>query len=144
VLRLDVPGRLTLSLGAALTAGTLGILAAQGMGLTETLPTAEIATPAPQTWDEPVAHPSFGRTEEATPSSPVTDPPPAVFFPGSDPVPTVAPAPAPTPAADTAAAPTVKQGDPCPTEGANGLTAKGRPVTCSSGPGGGPTRWRRA
>ena len=140
-----VTTRLSLSLAAALAAGILGVLAAHGMGLTDMLPAAAIATPAPQLSDEPVAHPSFGRTVDLTPSAPSTEPPPAVVVaPAPDAVPTAAPAPTPAPAASTAAVPTVSQGDPCPTEGASGVTAKGRPVTCSSGPGGGPTRWRRA
>ena len=136
--------RLSLSLGAGLAAATLGVLAAQGLGLTDTAPTAAEAAiePPAEISEEPAAHPSFGRTATMPPSSPVAPPPPDVA-PEPEPEPVVQPAPPPVPAAHTQAIPTVRQGDPCPTSGERGVTAKGRAMVCS-GPGDGRTRWRRA
>jgi hypothetical protein len=134
--------RLSLGLGAALFAATLGVLAAQGLGLTDTEPTAAAAAVGPpaQISEEPAAHPSFGRTPTLAPSSTVAPPPVA---PEPEPEPAVQPASPAVPAAHTQAIPTVQQGDPCPTAGARGVTAKGRAMVCS-GPGDGRTRWRRA
>ena len=136
--------RLSLGLGAAVAAGTLGVLAAQGLGLTDMETAASAQTPPTEISEEPAAHPSFGPTATVPPSSPVVPPPPvADVAPAPEPAPTTPPAPPPVPAAHTQAIPTVRQGDPCPTAGARGVTPKGRALVCS-GPGDGRTRWRRA
>ena len=136
--------RLSLGLGAAVAAGTLGVLAAQGLGLTEMETTSSAVTPPAESSEEPAAHPSFGGTATLPPSSPVAPPPEGVApEPEPAPAPTAQPAPPPVPVASPQAIPTGRQGDPCPTAGARGVTAKGRSLVCS-GPGDGQTRWRRA
>ena len=133
--------RLTLGVGAVLAAAVLGGFAADVLGLTG-LPPAVVRV-APGAYPDSPAQPSFAQPLDldvnATPPPPAPVPAAAT---GPEPVPEPVPVPPPAPAA--APVPTVKLGDSCTTEGAAGVTSKGKVAVCTSGPGNGRNRWRLA
>ena len=90
--------------------------------------TIDIAAPPPPT-EKPGAPPEA--TEVAAPP---TVPRPSA--PESEPAPSLPPV--------RASVPTVRQGAPCPAEGATGVTRSGNPAVCSASSGNGRTRWRHA
>ena len=149
--------RLALGASAVLVAAGVGVLSADVAGLTGPTPTGAEELPMPQLSSQLPADPTFGQTVDisAAPSSPGEESSAAVIEPGpaaavADPSP-VAPAappaaqppPAPRPP-QPASVPTVRPGDSCPTPGANGVTASGKPTVCTSRPRDGRTRWRVA
>ena len=130
------------------TAVAVGLAGTSGEPVVDALPSF-----APQA--EP-AEPTYGQTldldldldaaqaDRARRSSSAAPPPTA--RPTSATTPAVAPPPtaqrSSTPTRD--AVPTVRQGDPCRTQGAAAVTRSGSAAVCTVAPGKGGLRWRRA
>ena len=142
------------ALGAAAVVLTIGlaVLAAVATGLTSAPVGDLVGLPAPSTDAE--ADPTSARaggigarpTAEPTPPSDADVPDLAVVEepPAPAPAETASPPadqPAPDDGPETPPVSTVQPGDPCPGEGAAGITAGGKPTVCTQR-GDGRTRWR--
>jgi hypothetical protein len=144
----------TVAVGTAgvLAVAVLGWFTAGEAGLTASAVEAptSVSVPGPSTetdWAEPAmrrtidiaAPPAPTERPAARPEATEVVAPPAVPRPEA-PEAEAAPSPAPV----RAEVPTVRQGAPCPAEGATGVTRSGNPAVCSASSGNGRTRWRHA
>jgi len=138
-----------------LATAVLGLVTANAVGLTGLPVLDSEAASSPDTSDVLPVAPRFERTIDVpaqAPRSPRASPAPVIPDVAAprpaapappDAAPADEPAAAPPPPREPAHA-TVRPGDPCPSRGATGVTAGGKPTVCSGGRGHGRNRWRLA